>query len=99
MDIAPYLHDDPDNPINKTGMKKKQEKELIEKSLAPALIKNIKSKESKAKSNLENQIKSSASMISKSASELNSSMKGKYIKRAEKDISRIAKKMSNVTNI
>lgn len=99
MDISVYLNDDPKNPFNFGAVKKSQEKELITKSIAPAYAKDAKGKENKAKSNLENQIKSSASMISKSASELDSSMKGKYIKRAKEDISRIAKKMSNVANI
>lgn len=96
MDISVYLNDDPKNPFNFGAVKKGQEKELITKSLAPAYAKDAKGKVKKAKSNLDHQIKSSASTISKSASELDSSMKGKYIKRAKEDISKIASKMEKI---
>lgn len=55
MDIAPYLHDDPDNPINKTKLKKKMEMDLIEKCVAPAMLKMLSNQKKQTKKEAKNE--------------------------------------------
>ena len=98
MDMSVYLNDEPHNPFNFAPSKKSQEKDLIKKNLASAFAKAEKEKFKQVKKEFKGKIHASASTVKSSVSELDSSMQGKYIKRAKEDIDRIAQKMNEIVN-
>ena len=89
MDIAPYLHDDPDNPINKTKLKKKMEMDLIEKCVAPAMLKMLSNQKKQTKKEAKNEAHSISSGLNSTIGSLSDSMKAKYIKNAESEVRQI----------
>lgn len=80
MDIAPYLHDDPDNPINKTKLKKKMEMELIEKCVAPAMLKMLSNQKKQTKKDAKNEAHSISSGLNSTIGSLSDSYEGKIYK-------------------
>lgn len=98
MDISVRLNDDPHNPLNFGPIKKSQEKDLIKKNLAPAFARVEKEQIKQAKKEFKGKIHASSSTVKNSISELDSSMKGKYIKRAKEDINRIAQEMNKIVS-
>lgn len=95
MDIAPYLHDDPDNPINKTKLKKKMEMDLIEKCVAPAMLKMLSNQKKETKKSAKSEAQSISSGLNSTISSLSDSMKGKYIKNAESEVRQIIQEVKN----
>lgn len=96
MDISAYTDTDPNKFVLAQPLKKSQEKKLIRQNLAPSLKKRAGTDKKAGKKKIKSEIKEIVSEVKKSASSLKGSMKGKYIDRAEEDISKTAEKMTKI---